>query len=61
MKEAKKSVASKTDVDNALDLGDKIEKKKRILTFDSSYFFGKSHFEDDKGWQFFFLIFQPVY
>ena len=30
MKEAKKSVASKTDVDNALDLGDKIEKKKEF-------------------------------
>ena len=29
MKEAKKSIASKTDVDNALDLGDKIEKKKK--------------------------------
>ena len=28
MKEAKKSIASKTDADNALDLGDKIEKKK---------------------------------
>ena len=27
MKEAKKSVASKTDVDNALDLGEKNEKK----------------------------------
>ena len=30
MKEAKKSVASKTDVDNALDLGEKIEKKKEF-------------------------------
>ena len=32
---------------------------KKLKTFDSSYFIGKSHFEEDgtKNW----LVFQPIY
>ena len=47
MKKAKKSLASKTEIDNGLCLGKKSKKKKieKLLIFYSSYFLGKSHFE----------------
>lgn len=44
---------------NALDLGDKIRKKIKIQAFDSSQFFGKSHFEDDGTPS--YLVFKPVF
>ena len=48
MKEAAKSVASKSQVDNALDRAYKnIEKIKKLQAFDLSYISGKSHFEND--------------
>ena len=48
MKEAVKSLASRSQVDNALDVGGKnIKNIEKLQTFDSSYFLGKSHFEDD--------------
>ena len=41
-------IASKTKVDNVLDLGDKNrEKKERLQTFGSSYLLGKSDLEND--------------
>ena len=60
MKEAKKSIASKTDADNALDLGDKIEKKKRFLILIQVISLVKAILKMIKGGNF-FLIFQPVY
>ena len=61
MKEAEKSLASKTEVTNALDLRDKNRKKKKekFRKFDSSHFLGKMHFEDDGVEN--YLVFQPVY
>ena len=61
MKEAEKSLASKTEVTNALDLKDKNRKKKKekFRKFDSSHFLGKMHFEDDGVEN--YLVFQPVY
>ena len=47
MKEVEKSIASKTEVNNALGLRDKNREKKQ-QRLDSSYFRGKSHFEDDR-------------
>ena len=48
MKEAEKSIVSKTKIKNALDLGDKKNiKNKKLQTFQSSYFFGKNHVKDD--------------
>ena len=48
------------EVSNALDLGDKNKKKvEKLQTFDSNYFLGKSHFEDDKSKN--YLVFQPVF
>ena len=61
VKEASKSVASKSKVDNALDLGDKNREKYKNLKhlFDSSYFFGESYFKYDNGTEN-YLMFQPV-
>ena len=43
MKEAEKSLRSKTEVNNALDLGDRNRKKiEKLKTFHSSYFPSKS-------------------
>ena len=48
MKKSEKSLASKTEVNNALDLRDKNRKKiEKLQIFGSSYFTGKRHFEDD--------------
>ena len=48
MKEPEKILPSKTKINNALDLRDKIRKEiEKFETFDLSYFLGKSHFEDD--------------
>ena len=50
MKEATKTFSSKIEAGNVLDLEDKNKKKiGKLQTFDSSYFLGKSHFEDDNG------------
>ena len=46
MKEAEKSFASKTEVSQALDLGDKQRKKENPQAV-LSYSFCKSHFKDD--------------
>ena len=56
MKEPEKILPSKTKINNALDLRDKIRKEiEKFETFDLSYFLGKSHFEDDGA------LFQSVY
>ena len=48
MKEAAKTLSSKTGASNALDLEDKNKKNiEKLQTFDSSYFLGKSYFGDD--------------
>ena len=48
MKEAAKSVVSKSQEDNALDRAYKNKEKiKKKQTFDLSYISGKSHFEND--------------
>ena len=50
MKKAAKTLSSKTEASNALDLGNKNKKKiEKLQAFVSSYFLGKSHFEDDNG------------
>ena len=60
IKGAAKNLAKKREIRNALDLGDKIrEKIKKIQAFDSSQFFGKSHFEDDGTPS--YLVFKPVF
>ena len=61
MKEAEKSLASKTELTNALDLRDKNrgKKKEKFWKFYSSHFLGKRHFEDDGMEN--YLVFQPVY
>ena len=49
IKEAPKSLTSKIQVDNVPDIADKKkEKTKKLQTFDLRYFFGKSHFENNK-------------
>ena len=59
MKEAEKSLASNTEVNNALDLEDKNkEKMEKLQTFDLGYSLRKSHFKDDDRQN--YLIFQPV-
>ena len=56
MKEPEKILPSKTKINNALDLRDKIRKEiEKFETFDLSYFLRKSHFEDDGA------LFQSVY
>lgn len=48
MKEAKKTFASKSQVDAALDTaGKNREKIKQLQTFDLSYFVGKCYFDND--------------
>ena len=60
VKEAEKSLASKTVVENTLDLGDKNRQKiEKLQTFVSGCFLGKSHFEDDERQN--YLVFQPVF
>ena len=60
MKEVEKSHASKSEVSNALVLGNKNRKNiEKLRTFDSSYFFNKIHFQDD-GMQN-DLVFQAVF
>ena len=56
MKEVEKRLASITEVNNALDLGDNIRKNRN--TFDSSCFLGKSHLEDVGKQN--YLVFQLV-
>lgn len=60
MKEAKKSLPSKIEVNNAVDLEDKNWKKtpENIQTFNLSYLLGNSHFEDDGKQN--YLVFKPV-
>ena len=59
MKEAVKS-ASKSQVDNALDIADKnIEKMKKLQTFNLSNFSRRSYFDSDGLEN--YLIFQPIY
>lgn len=60
MKEAKKSLASKIEVNNAVDLEDKNWKKtpENIQAFNLSYLLGNSHFEDDGKQN--YLVFKPV-
>ena len=48
MKETEKSLARNTEVNNALDVGDKTrEKIEKIQTFDLSYSLGKNYLKDD--------------
>ena len=58
MKEAEKSRESKTEVMHWFQER-KQKKLQKLQTFDSSYFFGKGHYEDD-GMQN-YLVFQPVF
>ena len=59
MKEAVKSLASKSQVNDALDLGD--QNRKKLQMFDSSYLLGKSHFEDDGSQNYLFELFDPKF
>ena len=68
---AQENLATKTDFDDKLsNLNRKITKNKtdhllvqnelnKLKTFDSSYFIGKSHFEEDGTQN--YLVFQPIY
>ena len=48
MKEAAKTLSSKTEASNALYLENKNKKKtEKLQTFNSSYFLGKNHFQHD--------------
>ena len=59
MKGEEKSLASKTDVDNALNFIDKDRKiMEKLQKFDSSYFLSKSYFENDGVQN--YLAFQAV-
>ena len=59
MIELAKRLASKSQVDIALDLVDKNKEKKNIQEFDLSYFIGKSYFGNDGSQN--YLIFYPIY
>ena len=60
IKQEVKSLASKSQEDAALDIGDKYrEKIKKFETFNVSYFLGKSFFDNDGSQN--YLIFQPIY
>ena len=43
---------------NCRQLTEKLQKIKKLKTFDSSYFIGKSHFEEDGTQN--YLVFQPL-
>ena len=60
MKEAKKSLVSKSEVNNAVNLGEKNWKKppEKHQIFSLGYFLGKSHFESDEAH---YLAFPPVF
>ena len=60
MKEAEKNLVSKTEVNNAVNLGEKNWKKtpEKRQTFSLGYFLGKSHFESDEAH---YLAFPPVF
>ena len=55
--EASKNLATKTQVENALGLGDKKREKKKLQTFDLSYFISKNYFNDNGSQN--YWIFQP--
>ena len=60
MIELAKRLASKSQVDIALDLVDKKKRKtKNFQAFDLSYFIGKSYFGNGGSQN--YLIFQPIY
>ena len=60
MIELAKRLASKSQVDIALDLVDKKKRKtKNFQAFDLSYFIGKSYLGNDGSQN--YLIFQPIY
>ena len=54
--EASKNLGTKTQVENALGLGDK-KREKKLQTFDLSYFISKNYFNDDGSQN--YWIFQP--
>ena len=60
MPEALKNLATKSQVEAAIDLGDKIrEKIKKLQTSDLSYFIGKNYFDDDGSQN--YLLFQAIF
>lgn len=58
IKEATKSLACKSQVDNLLDIAGK-NREKKLQTFDLSYFNGGMYFYYDGSQT--YLIFQPIY